>query len=174
MKRINYEKYRIECRSPLRNENISFTRSSSASVDQKDVNKTNKRINITKIHEKIKLTQKYRILSAYDPNTNIKYNIHKMIEFKLLNKQTSSFCLPSTGSICTLDEAIERGYVNAELIDESIESSNETYETVVQQVDKFAEISRVSDTSTLNECLGSGSKCLIIEVVYRNLHTFLF
>jgi hypothetical protein len=133
MKRVNYEKYRFESKSPLRQENASFTRTSLAAISnepQANAHNANKRVNVTKTHEKIKLTQKYRILSAHDPNTGINYDLNQMIKLRLINKFTSSFCLPSTGEHYALDDAIQLGYVLAELIDECIESSNETYELV--------------------------------------------
>ena len=49
---------------------------------------------------------------------------------KLINKYTSCFCLPSTGQFIALDEAIQLGYVKAELIDEFLETSNESYEFI--------------------------------------------
>ena len=128
MKRINFEKYRIENRSPLRSENISFTRSTSSSLAAGIHCSPTRRPNVTKKHEKIKLTQKYRILGAHDPNTSVNYDLAAMLELNLLNKATSEFTLPSTGASCPVDEAIQLGYVKAELIDECIESFNETYE----------------------------------------------
>ena len=106
-------------------------------VDQNETPSTNKtKYHITKIHEKIKLTQKFRILSAYDPNTGIIYDLSKILELNLIDRVSSSLCLPSTRQIIALDEAIQLGLINADLIDENLETTNESYQ-YIQNKDSF-------------------------------------
>lgn len=119
MKRVNYEQYRIK-------------RSSSQPLQGLPKNLTRK-------HEKIKLTQRYRILSCHDPNTGRHYSLNEMLERRILNKHTSSFCLPSTGQVWPIDEAIQMGFILAELISESFESSNDLQKSI-QNVDRYVKI----------------------------------
>ena len=122
MKRIiNSENYKIERHSSLSPSSAS-SRSDSAS-------NTNK-YRVSRSREKIKLTQKYRILNAYDPHTGHVFSLSQIVALKLINKYTSSFQLPSTGQLIALDDAIQLGYVRAELIDEYLETSNESYEFI--------------------------------------------
>ena len=85
MKRVNSEQYRIE-------------RSVSQPPGSKNNNSTHK--NVTRKREKIRLTQRYKILGATDPNTRINYNLNEMLAGDILNKFTSTFFLPSTCEFC--------------------------------------------------------------------------
>jgi hypothetical protein len=122
----------------INSENYRFERHSSSSPVNTSINNNNNNENkidttkyrVSRSREKIKLTQKYRILNAFDPHTGIVYSLKQIVSMKLINKYTSCFCLPSTGQFIALDEAIQLGYVKAELIDEFLETSNESYEFV--------------------------------------------
>jgi hypothetical protein len=95
--------------------------------------KTNK-YHVTKVQEKVELTQKYRIIGARDPNTGIRYSLDEIVEFGLIDPNTSNYYLPSTGQLFLLDNAIELGLVNAHLIDEFIETTNESFEYIQHNV----------------------------------------
>lgn len=86
--------------------------------------------NVTKKHERIKITQKYRILGANDPNTGRCYSLNQLLDENILNRFTSDFTVPSTGEVLPLDEAIERGIVSAELVSESLETTNNVFSSV--------------------------------------------
>jgi hypothetical protein len=121
----------------INSENYRFERHSSSSPVNTSINNNNNenkidttKYRVSRSREKIKLTQKYRILNAFDPHTGIVYSLKQIVSMKLINKYTSCFCLPSTGQFIALDEAIQLGYVKAELIDEFLETSNESYEFI--------------------------------------------
>ena len=85
--------------------------------------------NVTRKHERIKITQKYRILGATDLN-GVHYSLSELLEKSIINRFTSDFTMPSTGEVIPLDEAIERGIVSAELVCESLESTNNVFSTI--------------------------------------------
>ncbi len=91
------------------------------------------RRNVVRRHERIKLTQRYRILSARDPNTGLSYTLAQMLERGILDRVTSQFRLPSTGQYFPLDEAIGLGYVHAQLVSEQLFSSNDVQKSVVHR-----------------------------------------
>lgn len=87
---------------------------------------------VTKIEEKVHLTQKFKIKSAIDPSNGREYSLEKMLESGLIDNSTSMFYVPSTGQVLGLDEAIRSGIVVADLIDEFLETSNESFEYIQQ------------------------------------------
>lgn len=136
MKRvINSENYRIERHSSLSPNTISR----EINENRAKHNAPPPKYRVSRSREKIKLTQKYRIINALDPNTNIVYSLNQIVTLKLINKYTSCFCVPSTGQLIALDEAIQLGYVKAELIDEFLETSNESYEFIQHDGQQTAE-----------------------------------
>lgn len=87
-----------------------------------------KRCHVTKIEEKVHLMRKYKIKWAVDPANGRKYSLDEMLDASLIDKTTSLFYLPSTRQVLGMDEAIRSGIVFADLIDEFIEASNESFE----------------------------------------------
>jgi hypothetical protein len=110
--------------------------------------------NVTRKRDKIKLTQRYKILSATDPNTRRHYTLAQLLDSNILNKYTSTFCLPSTGEVLPLDEAIQKGWVHAELISECLESSNDLFRSI-QSVDRYVRINDLRACSS--SCVGGGT-----------------
>ena len=88
------------------------------------------RFRVTKIEEKVHLMRKYKIKWAVDPSNGRKYSINEMLDASLIDKASSMFCVPSTNEKLDMDEAIRSGIVFADLIDEFIETSNESFEYV--------------------------------------------
>jgi hypothetical protein len=111
MECFNSEKYRLE-NKPASNE-----------TTQKNL-----KYHVNEINEKIVLTKKYRILKAHDPRTDTTYELDKLIDLKIIDVETGLFCLPDTASYLPLEEAISAGLVTADLIDQHVESSNESFE----------------------------------------------
>ena len=93
-----------------------------------------KKYRVTKIQEKLKLTQKFSILNAVDPHSGQFYDLDSIFELNLIDMDTTDFRVPSTGEIIALDDAIERGIVNACLFDEFVEKVNEKYEFVENEL----------------------------------------
>ncbi len=124
--------------------------------------------NVTRKRDKIKLTQRYKILSATDPNTRRHYTLAQLLDSNIFNKYTSSFCLPSTGEVLPLDEAIQKGWVHAELISECLESSNDLFRSI-QSVDRYVRINDLRACSS-SSCLGGGTT--LVKVYF--LLGFLF
>ena len=112
---FNSEKYRLETKNTLVDE--------TSCIDTK-------RYHVNEKNEKIVLTKKYRILNAHDPNTGINYDLDKLLDLNIIDIDTGLFCLPNATSLIELDEAIKLGYVNADLIDQKIETSNESFEYI--------------------------------------------
>lgn len=119
MQSVNNEKYRIEKR-----------------ICNNDSNELKGKFQVTRKRERIKLTQKYKILSALDPNTGIKYDLDEIIELNLIDKNTSFYQILSTGELVEIDQAINLGYVQADLVEESLETSNELIE-YTEQIDNI-------------------------------------
>ena len=125
----------------------STTSSSGSSTSSATSQSSTPKYRVSRSREKIKLTQKYRIVNARDPHSGTHYSLSQIVSLKLINKYTSSFCLPSTGQLIALDEAIQLGYVNAELIDEFLETSNESYEFI-----QHSDINNNNNNNNDNNC----------------------
>jgi hypothetical protein len=116
MECFNSQKYRLEHKNYFSlNEN-------------KKPDITQIRYHVNEINERIVLTKKYRIVNARDPTTGFTYELDKIIDLNIINTETGMFCLPNTNNLIELDEAIRLGMVNVCLIDQQIESSNESFE----------------------------------------------
>lgn len=147
MKRVNCETYRVERSSSQPVTPHLLSNSSTASFDSTgDITTTSsstsndKPRNVVRRHERIKLTQRYRILSARDPHTGVTYTLADMLEKNILNRATSQFCLPSTGQLFPLDEAIKLGYVHAQMISEQLVSSNDLHKSIVHRYVKINDL----------------------------------
>ena len=120
-------------------------------------------LNVTKKTEKLKLTQKYKILSVHDPNTGIIYNIDQIVELNLIDKSTSQLVVPSTCQFMQLDEAIQMGIVQARLIDEYFETSDES----------FHYVERNKCNSYLNDSIvNTKSPIVKFNMVFKLNHTY--
>lgn len=131
MKRIiNSENYKFErnASSLSPSSRGSLNASAASSSSSSSTTTTANKYRVSRSREKIRLTQKYRILNAYDPHTGRVFSLGEIVSLNLINKYTSSFLVPSTGQLIALDDAIQLGYVRAQLIDEFLETSNESYE----------------------------------------------
>lgn len=151
MKRVNCETYRVERSSSQPVTSHLLSNSSTASFDSTgDITATSsstasssshdKPRNVVRRHERIKLTQRYRILSARDPHSGVTYNLAELLEKNILNRATSQFCLPSTGQLFPLDEAIKLGYVHAQMISEQLVSSNDLHKSIVHRYVKINDL----------------------------------
>lgn len=129
MKSVNTEEYKI-IKTYFNNGNANVNPNNTA-TNIRDSEKYSK-YHVTKIEEKLKLTQKYRLKWAIDPMTGQKYTIADILSLNLIDKNTTNFYIPSTRRIVALDEAIRCGIVFADLIDEYLETSNESYEYIQQ------------------------------------------
>ncbi len=147
---LNTEQYRKE-----RVRSVSATAQTTSSA-------TFQTRNVIRQREKIKFTQRYKILSATDPNTHCYYTLNQLLDSHLIDKNTSTFRLPSTGEILPLDEAIRKGYVYAQLVSEVLESSNDLYKSI-QSVNRYVRINDLRDCSS-GACMASGSAKKSVEV----------
>jgi hypothetical protein len=134
---INNELYKIKrkyCSTGERNgaqneaDERASSRSSSSSNASHQANSN--KFHVTKIQERIKFTQKYRIKWACDPNSGLTYSLHEIRKLNLIERESSRFRLPSTGESIDLDQAIRAGIVYAELIDEFLETFNQAFEFI--------------------------------------------
>jgi hypothetical protein len=73
---------------------------------------------LTKSIENMRVTQRMRILNAYDPQTGIEYSVNEMIKLKLIDIYTATYRIPSTGEVIDLNDAIRRELVRAHIYDE--------------------------------------------------------
>jgi len=85
---------------------------------------------VTKNKEKILLTQKYKILSVRDPNTLITYDLEQIVKLNLIDKNTGELFLPSTNNFLQIDEGISLGIINARLVNQYYETTNESFQYV--------------------------------------------
>ena len=132
--RINNETYKIKRKYSLSStgERKPFL-SSSASLETAaadDTTPVGSKFHVTKFQESIKHTQKYRIKWACDPNTGLTYSLNEIRRLGLIEREASRFRLPSTGETIDLDQAIRAGVVFAVLIDECLETLNQSFEFV--------------------------------------------
>ena len=72
--------------------------------------------------ETINIVRNYKILNAIDPYSGIVYNTNDINELDLIDFNNSVFKLPSNGELISLNIAIENGYLEVILINESMES----------------------------------------------------
>jgi len=56
------------------------------------------------------------------------HELDQIIDLNIINTETGMFCLQNTNNLIELDEEIRLGMVNVCLIDQQIESSNESFE----------------------------------------------
>lgn len=94
---------------------------------------SSQRYHVTRVEENVHLTRKYRIKWAVDPSNGRKYSLDEIVQSSLIDKTMRMFFVPSTRQLLDLDEAIRNGIVFAELIDEFIEASNESFEYVEEK-----------------------------------------
>lgn len=94
---------------------------------------SSQRYHVTRVEENVHLTRKYRIKWAVDPSNGRKYSLDEIVQSSLIDKTMRMFFVPSTRQLLDLDEAIRSGIVFAELIDEFIEASNESFEYVEEK-----------------------------------------
>jgi hypothetical protein len=127
MECFNSQKYRLEHKN-------YFSENENKKTDIPPI-----RYHVNEINEKIVLTKKYRIVNARDPNTGITYELNEIIDLNIINTETGMFCLPNTNNLIELDEAIRLGMVNACLIDQQVESSNESFEYFEENNMKISE-----------------------------------
>ena len=115
----------------IRYERTEFTDENKVSCsvsDQEEEQECVRTYHVTSRKEKVKLTQKYSVLSAVDPVSGETYDLAAIVQRRLIDLATTDFRVPSTGQLVPLDEAIERGMVLVELFDEFVEKTNECYE----------------------------------------------
>lgn len=157
MNSVNSEKYKLEKKNFINTNNdnkelapnscsySSFSYSTPTCVNN-DINSSTNvtKYQVTKIKEKITLTQKYKIVNAFDPYTGIDYDLNKIIELNLIDENTSNYRVPSTGKLIALDEAIQNGLVIAELVDELFETSNESYQYIQQNNEHTSTATNIS------------------------------
>jgi hypothetical protein len=135
---INNEVYKIKrkyCASEKNSTSNLFAEveKEATTANNNNNNSTPKGANkfhITKIQERIKFTQKYRIKWACDPNSGLTYSLNEIRKLNLIDRERSRFRLPSTGESIDLDQAIRAGIVYAELIDEFLETFNQSFEFI--------------------------------------------
>lgn len=88
---------------------------------------------VTQIEERIHLRRKYKIKWAVDPCNGRKYSLGEIAERRLIDTATSMFYVPTSREVLGLDEAIRIGWIEADLIDEFFEASNESFEFDVEE-----------------------------------------
>ncbi len=129
---INNEVYKIKrkyCSSEKNSTGNLFTEVVQDTAGGSNPKGGNK-FHVTKIQERIKFTQKYRIKWANDPNSGLTYSLNEIRKLNLIDRESSRFRLPSTGESIDLDQAIRAGIVYAELIDEFLETFNHSFEFI--------------------------------------------
>jgi hypothetical protein len=85
-------------------------------------------------YERINLTRNYKILSAIDPYTGKNYDSYDIYKLNLINFKNGIYNIPSKkNESININIAIENGYLNVELVNESMESFSEyiTYKNEV-------------------------------------------
>lgn len=107
-------------------------KSTTTTVTNKSIS-SSQRYHVTRVEENVHLTRKYRIKWAVDPSNGRKYSLDEIVQSSLIDKTMRMFFVPSTRQLLDLDEAIRSGIVFAELIDEFIEASNESFEYVEEK-----------------------------------------
>ena len=102
----------------------------SKKCDQKNlqIDQTQFDMYVNKNKEKILLTQKYKILSVRDPNTHITYDLEQIAMLNLIDKNSGELFLPSTSKFLQIDEGIRLGIVNARLVNQYYETTNESFQ----------------------------------------------
>ncbi len=91
---------------------------------------------VSKNKEKILLTQKYKILSVRDPNTQITYDLNQIAMLNLIDKNSGQLLLPSTSKYLQIDEGIRLGIVNARLVNQYYEATNESFQYMGHAIKK--------------------------------------
>jgi hypothetical protein len=84
--------------------------------------------------ETINIIRNYKILNAIDPFSGIVYNTNDINELSLIDFNNSVFKIPSNGELISLNIAIQNGYLEVILVNESMESFCEyiTYKVEVE------------------------------------------
>lgn len=84
------------------------------------------RFKVTEINERMRHSQKYRVLRVFDPFTKLTYDKKQIVALNLIDFESSKFRLPSNpNELLEIDEAIDLGYLVVKLIDEQVEFLNE-------------------------------------------------
>lgn len=76
----------------------------------------------SKFLETINIYKNYKLINARDPYSGKVYNIKEAIEKKLIDFERGYYRIESTNELVNISNAIADGYINACLVDESMES----------------------------------------------------
>ena len=104
------------------------------------MNKTDGNVNF---YETINIVRKYEILNAIDPYTGKSYDTNEICKLKLIDLKSGIYRVPSNDEYINLNFAIQNGYLEVILINESMESFSE-YITYKEFIDE------ISSTSSIN------------------------
>ena len=100
--------------------------------------------------ETINIVRKYTILNAIDPYTRKVYDTNEISKLNLIDFKNGIYKIPSNGEFISLNLAIENGYLEVILVNESMESFCE-YITYKTEIEIESENNSISSNSDENE-----------------------
>ena len=122
------DKEKKNAKAYLKNSEILVNLSKLCDNQKLNIGHTQFDMRVTKTKQKVLLKQNFRIVSVKDPHTSISYDLDKIVQLNLIDKHTSQLFLPSTSQFIQLDEGIRLGIVNARLINEYFETTDESFQ----------------------------------------------
>ena len=88
--------------------------------------------------ETIRVTRRFRITGAHDPQSGERYDVAAMLAAKLIDVEAATYRVPDGTSaprrLIDLDTAVELGHVSVELVDQLVERANQHSEYVEEQL----------------------------------------